>query len=87
VRERTTLRRRGRSGMLFSCSVGYRASTSEPLFRQFQEDLLGNSSSLDREQVWWSALEDGSGGSCATKVGTTVDHLVFGQLLLRGLMP
>jgi transposase-like protein len=28
-------RRRGRSGMLFSCSVSYRASSSVPLFRQF----------------------------------------------------
>ena len=28
--------------MLFSCSVGYRASTSEPLFRQFHDGVLGS---------------------------------------------
>jgi hypothetical protein len=35
--------RKGRSGMLFSCSVSYRASTSEPLFRQFHNGVLGSS--------------------------------------------
>src|SRR3712207_6636760 len=37
--------RRGRFGMLFSCSVGYRASTSEPLFRRFLYGVLGSSHS------------------------------------------
>src|SRR5215218_285984 len=32
-------RRKGQFGMLFSCSASYRARTSEPLFRQFQDEL------------------------------------------------
>ena len=30
---------KGRSGMLFSCSVSYRANASEPLFREFQGEV------------------------------------------------
>src|SRR5215210_4081005 len=37
--------RKARSGMLFSCSVSYRASTSEHLFRQFHDAVLGSSAS------------------------------------------
>src|SRR3712207_2224569 len=29
----------GRLGQLFSCSVGYRAATSEPLFRRFRRGM------------------------------------------------
>jgi hypothetical protein len=43
VRRMTIRYRKGRCGMLFSCSVGYRASTSEPLFRRFLDGVLGSS--------------------------------------------
>ena len=50
--------------MLFSCSVGYRASTSVPLFRQFHDGVLGssqklvsNSSPIHRDRIIYSLRE------------------------------
>ena len=66
----------GRSGMFFSCSVSYRASPSEPLFRQFQSNTRvppsGNSSAI-------VALPDLRGAGVVRPPNTSALREICGQ--------